>query len=448
MSKLKTVKITDTIYPNLGIGHYGDQNHEIRVKNALVGQEVEALPGRRRKNFRKGSVYSINERSPMETEEGCVHKEDCGGCTYQSLTYEKELEYKLEQLQNLYDRLNLTVEEIIPSPEYMYYRNNMEYTFGDEYIGSPLALGMHKKNRFYERVNVDHCLICHSDFNTIHSSVREYFRDSVLTHYDKKRHTGNLRHLAIKRSTLGEILVNLVITHDTDLDEEKFLELLQSLDLEGEIVSVYITYNDALADAIVPEKVELIYGREYIIERLLDLEFKIGPFSFFQTNTKSAEKLFEIGIDMLEDFDSKVVYDLYSGTGTISQIMAKKAKKVYGIEIVEEAVEGARASAAENDIDNVEFICGDVLKKIDQLTEEPDVIVVDPPRAGIAPKAMDKILDRSVEQILYISCNPVTQLDNIKQAKECGYKVQRLVAVDQFPRTPHAEMIALLVKES
>lgn len=443
MSKLKTVKIIDTIYPNLGIGYYGDdKDRQIRVKNALLGQKVEAIGGRRRKNYIQGQVYQVLEKSDLETIDGCIHKDKCGGCSYQSLSYEDELSYKNLQVQNLFKEYN--IRKIIPSPSHKYYRNKMEYTFGDEYKGSDLALGMHKKNRFYEIVNTFKCQIVHPDFNIIQENIRNYLKDLGYTHYHKKLHTGNLRHLVIRRTSLGQILINLVITHDTSIDKEALIDYLKSLDLEGKIRSIYITCNDSMSDAIVPEKVELIYGDDHVEEEILGFRFKIGPFSFFQTNTESAEVLYTTGIEMLDDIDNKVIYDLYSGTGTISQILAQRAEKVYGIEIVEEAVEGARESARINNIENVEFIQGDVLDKLGQIQEDPHTIVIDPPREGIVPKSLDKILSYNVGEILYISCNPITMYQNIKAMEEKGYKAGQIVLVDQFPRTNHTEALTLL----
>lgn len=445
--KLKTVKIIDSIFPNMGIGYYGNGENEIRVKNAIYGQTVDAVPGRKRKNHREGKIYNILEKSPWEINEGCIHKVECGGCVYQSLTYEKELEYKKYQIVKLLEDLDLEVSDVIASPSYMRYRNKMEYTFGDEYLGGPLALGMHKKNKHYEIINTDHCLIVHEDLNIIIKELREYLRKKGLNHYHKMKGVGNLRHLVTRRNEKGEILLNLVITFSTDLDKDDLIEFLTNLDLEGEVKSIYITYNDSKSDAVIPEKVEHIYGSEYIEEEISGLKFKITPFSFFQTNTKSAEVLYDKAISMLEDIEDKVIFDLYSGTGTITQLLGKKAKKVIGIEIVEEAVESARKSARENGIENVEFIAGDVLKEVNNLDVNPDIIVLDPPREGINPRAIDKIIDFYPEEFLYISCNPKTFARDIQRFLERGYKTESVVLVDQFPRTAHVESITILKKD-
>lgn len=444
--KLKEVIITDTNYPNLGIGTYGDDNREIHIKNALVGQKVQVVPGRNRTEYREGKLYNILEKSYLEDYEGCFHRDQCGGCSYQSISYEEEIKYKERQIKDLFNSIGLEVEEVVENPIFERYRNKMEYTFGDEYKDSPLALGMHKKNKFYEIVNNQNCLIVHEDFNRLIKEIRKYFEDREFEHFHKRTHEGNLRHLIIRRSTLGQILINLVVTFNTEIDKEDFIKFLLNLDLEGEIKSIFLTYNDSLSDAVIPEKVEKIYGEDYIEEVLCGLRFKITPFSFFQTNTISAEILYEKALELLGDIEDKVVFDLYSGTGTITQVLGKNAKKVYGIEIIEEAVESARQSAKENQIENVEFISGDVLEQVDKLPIRPDIIVLDPPRDGIHPKAINKIIDFDPEKFLYISCNPKTMVRDLEVFFERGYSVDRLKVVDQFPRTSHLEAVALLSK--
>ena len=440
--KLKEITIDEVMYPNIGIAN--EEPIPVKVKGGIVGQTIEVVPNRKRGGYLEAKFYRLVEKSPMENNEGCIHKNICGGCVYQGLTYERELEYKKEQIKKLFESHDIEIEEIIGSPDFKAYRNKMEYTFGDEYKGSELALGMHRKNRFYEVINNTSCEIVHQDFNIIQEAVREYFRNSEYTFVNKRTHEGHLRHLVARRSELGEILINLVMTTQKELDKESFLEFFLGLELEGTIKSVFLTLNDSLADAVIPEKVEHLYGEDHIMEEIHGLKFKITPFSFFQTNTKSAERLYEIGISMLENIDNKVVFDLYSGTGTISQIVAQSAKKVIGIEIVEEAVESARENAKINGLDNVEFIAEDVLTAVEKLEVKPDVIILDPPRDGIHPKAIDKIIDFAPEEFLYISCNPKTQVDNQDRFRERGYVIKKAVMVDQFPRTAHVETVVLM----
>ena len=260
------------------------------------------------------------------------------------------------------------------------------------------------------------------------------------------RHEGFLRHLLIRKATkTSEIMVLLATSSQSELDRDAFVKFLLNLDLEGQIVSIFHVKNDALSDAIVPEEIDLIYGKDHIEEEVLGLKFKISPFSFFQTNTRSAEVLYKMAREKIDAKD-KLVFDLYSGTGTISQVLAASAKKVIGVEIVEEAVKAARENAKLNGIDNVDFIASDVLKVLDDLDKNPDLIVLDPPREGINPKAIEKIIDFDPEKFLYISCNPVTLVRDLGVFADRGYNIEEIEIVDQFPRTSHVETIALIQK--
>lgn len=439
------VKIDESRFPNLSRGSFEDR--EYHFKGGIVGQRVE-VKARGRKS-KKAKLLNIIERSDIEIESQCPHFEKCGGCTYQTLTYDDEVKYKKELIENLFKENGIDREiEIISSPVHKYYRNKMEYTFGDEYKGGPLSLGLHVKNRFHEIINTTDCNIVDEDFNTIRSEVRNYFEDLGEVQYHRKRHEGFLRHLLIRKATkTGEIMVLLSTSSQSKLDEEAFIKFLLDLDLEGQIVSIYHVINDALSDAIVPEEMKLIYGKDHIGEEVLGLRFKISPFSFFQTNTKSAEVLYKMAREKIDAKD-KLVFDLYSGTGTISQVLAESAKKVVGVEIVEEAVEAARENAKLNGIDNVEFIASDVLKVLDDLDKNPDLIVLDPPREGINPRAIEKIIDFDPEKFLYISCNPVTMVRDLGVFKERGYEIEELEIVDQFPKTSHAECISLISKSN
>lgn len=439
------VKIDKSRFPNLSRGSFGDR--EYHFKGGIVGQRVEIKV--RGKKSKKAKLLNIIERADIEIESQCPHSEKCGGCSYQTLSYEEELKYKKELIENLFKENGIEREmEIIPSPVHKNYRNKMEYTFGDEYKGGPLSLGLHVKNRFHEIINTTDCKIVDEDFNTIRAEVRTYFEDLGEVQYNRKRHEGFLRHLLIRKATkTGEIMILLSTSSQSKLDEEAFIKFLLDLDLKGQVVSIYHVKNDALSDAIVPEEIKLIYGKDHIEEEVLGLRFKISPFSFFQTNTKSAEVLYKMAREKIDAKD-KLVFDLYSGTGTITQVLAESAKKVIGVEIVEEAVEAARENAKLNGIDNVEFIASDVLKVLDGLDKNPDLIVLDPPREGINPKAIDKIIDFDPEKFLYISCNPVTLVRDLGVFKERGYEIEELEIVDQFPKTSHVETVVKLVRKT
>lgn len=447
MSKNIVCKITEADFPNRT--HCEMENGEIvKTKGGLIGQTVEVRLTRKRKNNKKGKLIDVIKKSSEETDSHCPHSDVCGGCTYQTFDFEQEAEYKKNLLKKLYTEAGLLEGDLkfTRSPVERGYRNKMEYSFGDEEKDGPLALGLHRKARFYELVNTDHCNIVPEDFNTIRMATRTHFDELGTPFYHLMRRTGILRYLVLRQAhATGEILVNLVTTHE-GVDTEAFTKMLLNLKLEGNIASIYHTKSDTLSDAVVPEEVDLLYGKEAIEEELCGLNFHIGPFSFFQPNPYAAEVIYERARQLAGE-EKGIVFDLYSGTGTIAQILAEKAKKVIGIEIVPEAVEKARVAAEENGLDNVEFICGDVLHEIENVKESPDLLVLDPPRDGIHPKAIGKIMAFQPKRILYISCNPRTHVRDMKMMEEHGYRLEHLEAVDQFTRTSHCEALTLLSRD-
>ena len=247
----------------------------------------------------------------------------------------------------------------------------------------------------------------------------------------------------------GQLLVNIITTSGSEsesLCEEEFRDLILGLALNSSVCGVLHTIDDDVADATVCNELRVLWGVPYYEEEILDLKFKVGAFSFFQSNVCAAERLYKDAISLVENSEGKVVFDLYCGTGTISQAIARSCKEVYGVEIVEEAVEAARESAKQNGLENCHFIAGDVLKVLDNIEQKPDVIIVDPPRSGIHPKAWDKILSYGVSQIVYVSCNPKTLTVNLKACPEHGYKIEQIKAYDNFSFTEHTECICLLSK--
>lgn len=445
--KIIEIEIKDTIFPNKSIGEYEGEN--IVFKGGIKGQKVRVALGKRKEDIIEGKLLEILEPSPIEKNNGCFHFGICGGCTYQSLTYEDELELKASQIKDLFNKSGIKDFNFLgiePSPIVSGYRNKMEYTFGDEEKDGPLSLGLHKKGRFYEVVKVSECNIVGKDFTIILKEVLNYFKEKELPYYNKRTHVGVLRHLVVRKAlSTGEILINLVTSFQGEIDTEEFKDrLLQCESIQGNIVGILHTKNDNVSDVVKADEINLIYGRDYIVEEILGLKFKISPFSFFQTNTFGAEKLYSIVRDFVGNEKNDVVFDLYSGTGTIAQILSPICEKVIGIEIVEEAVEMARENAKLNGLDNVKFIAGDVLKEIDSLKETPDLIVIDPPRDGIHPKAIGKIIDFNPKNFVYISCNPVTLVRDLKVFLERGYKIDKVKCMDMFPRTVHVESIILM----
>lgn len=438
-------------FPNKGKIRIEDRI--VTVKNGLAGQKVRFSIKKVRKGKAEGRITEVLEKAQNEIVSACKHFEKCGGCTYQNLPYPEQLALKESQVRKLLDGVceHYEFEGIKPSPNQFAYRNKMEYSFGDEYKDGPLALGMHKRDSFHDIVMVGECQIVDTDFNKILCAVLAFFSERNVSYYHRMRHMGCLRHLLVRKGIkMGEILVDLVTTTQESVDMQALTEVLLALQLEGRIVGILHTLNDSLADVVQSDETRVIFGQDYFYEELLGLKFRISPFSFFQTNTLGAEVLYETVRDYVGRMGDgkadtgKVLFDLYSGTGTIAQVMAKVAKKVIGVEIVEEAVEAARINAQLNGLHNCEFIVGDVLKVLDTIEERPDFIILDPPRDGIHPKALKKIIDYGVERMVYISCKPTSLARDLVILQERGYQVERVCCVDMFPGTSHVETVACL----
>lgn len=444
-------------FPNKGYVNIEDR--EICIKGALKGQKVQLSIKKLRKGTGEGRLLQVLERGPLEdVEPPCPHFGQCGGCSYQTMSYENQLKLKEEQVKMLLDSVpavrfseRYIWEGIKGSPVQEAYRNKMEFSFGDAYKGGPLALGMHKKGSFHDIVTVEHCKIVDGDYNRILRTVLDFYTEKQVPFYKKMQHTGVLRHLVVRQAACSkDILVNLVTTTQDlkCLCLEELKDRLLALNLNGKIVGILHTHNDSLSDAVIPEKIITLYGQDYIYEKILGLTFKISPFSFFQTNSLGAEVLYETARSYVGETKDKVIFDLYSGTGTIAQMLAPVAKKVIGVEIVEEAVQAARENAELNGLTNCEFIAGDVLKVLDEIEEKPDIIVLDPPRDGINPKALDKIIAYGVEEMVYISCKPTSLVRDLEVLTGRGYEVVKACAVDQFVGTLHTETCCLLAKTS
>ena len=458
-------------FPNKGIVRSGDET--AIVKNTLPGQMISFLVNKRRNGKAEGRLVEVLEKAPYETESACPHFGECGGCSYQNIPYQKQLEIKEMQVRKLLypafekqmklnkegrsvdntellQYMDTIFEGIKASPVQYEYRNKMEFSFGDEYKDGPLALGMHKRGSFYDIVSVKDCRIVDEDYRKVLSCVLDYFAQQNSTYFHRMRHTGYLRHLLVRKAQkTGELLIALVTTTQELHDLQPLVDRLCALSLSGKIAGVLHTKNDALADIVQSDETVVLYGKDYFFEELLGLKFKISQFSFFQTNSIVSEVLYQTVREYLGDLSEtnhkeKIVFDLYSGTGTIAQILAPVAKAVIGVEIVEEAVEAAKQNAALNGLTNCSFIAGDVLKVLDSITEKPDVIVLDPPRDGIHPKALQKIIEYQVHQMVYISCKPTSLARDLEALLDGGYRMERMTALDQFPWTNGVETIVLL----
>lgn len=437
------VKIEKTEFPSIGVGNL--EGKKIYVKNSFPGQVIRGKVKKKKADYAEIKLLEVEEKADYEIQAKCPHFGVCGGCSSQTLTYEKQLELLSEEVKDLFANANLqtgTYEDIAFSELQYEYRNKMEFTFGDMEKGGELTLGMHIKNKSFGIINVDECKIVDEDFRKIIKSTVEYFRKTNLPYYRVMKREGYLRHLVIRKAkNTGEIMINIVTTTQIDFDLSEYTEILKNIDFTGKLVSVLHTENDSFSDAVVPDKVNILYGIDHIQENLLGLKFNISPFSFFQTNSKGAEELYSIVRDYLGNSDNKVVFDLYCGTGTIGQIVAPNAKKVVGIELVEEAVLAARENAKLNGLNNCEFLPGDVAEIIKTVKDKPDIIILDPPRSGVHPKALDYVIKFNAPEIIYVSCNPKSLVNDLSVLVESGYRVVKTRVKDMFPNTPHVEVV-------
>ncbi|WP_458406894.1 23S rRNA (uracil(1939)-C(5))-methyltransferase RlmD [Anaerotignum sp.] len=443
-----TLEIQDVNFPNKAYGDF--EGERVTVRDTVPGQKVQAQVFKKKPNLVEAKLLEVVEKSPLERTEGmCSHYQFCGGCTYQTMLHEEELKLKERQVKRLLENANIEIgswEGIVPAPSEIGYRNKCEFSFGDEEKDGALALGMRKRMSYYEVVTLKDCNIIDKDYLKIIEGTLAFFQERNVPFYHKARHDGCLRHLVVRKgAATGEILVNLVTSSEINFSVEEFKDMLLSLELEGQFCGILHSVNDGLADTVQSDEMHLLYGRDYFMEKLFDLEFKVSVYSFFQTNTAGAEKLYSIVKEFAGDVENKMVFDLYCGTGTIGQIMAEAgSKKVVGIELIEEAVVAANENAKRNGLENCTFIAGDVLKMVDELEDKPDLIIVDPPRDGIHPKAIGKIIDFGAPEIVYVSCKPTSLARDLEIFQQEGYCVEKVKLMDMFPRTVHVETVALL----
>ncbi len=491
--------VTEIKFPNKGIvkaDPYKDGNgntvnedgsETCIVKNTVPGQRVSFTVNKKKGGRCEGRLEQVLEKSPDEITPACRYFGSCGGCTYLNLPYEKQLELKERQVKSLLlpevPDLDRIFEGIKQSPVQFGYRNKMEFSFGDSSKGGELELGLHKRRSFYDILSVKDCRIVDEDYRLILSETLAYFRGKDTPFYHKLKHEGYLRHLLVRKAhKTGEILVDLVTSSQEPAPTmctevsliDDWLNIMLTIEKQGKLTGTFAgilhTVNDSVSDTIMNDKTDVLYGRDHFYEEVLGLKFKISPFSFFQTNTLSAEVLYDTAreyvLSCIEHPDAAdeglqadglhnnkssargTIFDLYSGTGTIAQLLAPVADKVVGVEIVEEAVIAARENAGLNDLHNCEFIAGDVHKVLDDIADKPDLIVLDPPRDGVNPKALKKIINYGVENILYISCKPTSLARDLEMLIACGYKPVRICAIDQFPGTVHVETVVLLTKQN
>jgi 23S rRNA (uracil1939-C5)-methyltransferase len=433
----------------------------IFVENTIPGDEVDVLLQKNKKDWGEGIALHFHNYSNLRVEPFCQHFGVCGGCQWQMLPYQQQLQYKQQQVTDNLKRIGkVALPEIMPivgAEETTRYRNKMEYTFANKRFLLPEELnnpnisteenvaGFHARGFFDKVVPIFECHLQSEPTNFIRLAVWDYAKEHGLTHYDIRQHTGFLRNLQIRLATTGELMVNIVFAYE---DKSKRIGLLKFIEEKfPEITTLLYTINTKKNDSLFDQEPKVYKGKGYIIEKLEDFEFKISPKSFFQTNTKQGEKLYKITREFAELTGAETVYDLYCGTGSIGIFVSKQAKKIVGVEVVEDAINDAKENAQINNLSHAEFFTGDVIDICDDAFFEqhgkPDVIITDPPRAGMHEKLVTKLLDIAAPLIVYVSCNPATQARDLSLLNE-KYLVTKIQPVDMFPHTLHIENIVQL----
>ncbi|PKK38837.1 RNA methyltransferase, TrmA family [Clostridiaceae bacterium JG1575] len=447
-AKEVALTIESTVFPGIGVG--SSEGRTFHVKGAFPGQTVRGIHAKNKRRIGLLRSFEVIERSKGEKEPSCVHYENCGGCISQELPMERQRQLKEAEVFKLFESAHIPTagyRGILPAPMQYGYRNKMEYTFGDEVKGGPLCLGMHLKNRKNAVVTVDQCLLVPEDFNRLLDTTLNYFKNKGIPHYRAMAHEGTLRHMILRRGErTGELMAVLVTAKDERLDPMAWAQELLKTPLEGTLSSIFYMRNDSLSDAVVAEELTLLHGRDHILEEVCGLTFAITPMSFFQTNTQGAEQLYDAVADLARDLEQKEVFDLYCGTGTIGTVLAKKgARRVQGVEIVEEAAAIAQENARRNHVTNASFYAGDVKDVLKDLKGAPDLVVVDPPRSGMHAKALDYAMAFGAQEMIYVSCNPKTLVQDL-QTILLTMEIKEWMLLDNYPNTPHVETVALLSK--
>jgi 23S rRNA (uracil1939-C5)-methyltransferase len=433
----------------------------IFIENAIPGDVVNIRLGKNKKDWAEGHIIAFQQYSPDRIEPFCAHFGVCGGCRWQMLPYPRQLQYKQQQVEDVLRRIGKVtlprINPILGAPETTRYRNKIEYTFSSKRFLLPGELnnpditpqqnvaGFHARGLFDKVVDIDTCHLQVEPTNRLRKAVRDFGLQRQLSFYDVREHHGWLRNLQLRICTTGEIMANLVIGYEDEKQTGDLAALL--MQQFPELTTLLVTVNPKWNDSITGLEPRTLYGKGYVIEKLEDFQFKIGPKSFFQTNTRQGEQLYRATREYAELSGKETVYDLYCGTGSIGIFLSRQAARIVGVEVIEEAVEDAREHATLNGITHSRVFAGDVVDICkDQLFEQegrPDVIITDPPRAGMHQALVDKILEIAAPTVVYVSCNPATQARDL-QLLDTKYTVNRVQPVDMFPHTHHIENIVQL----
>ena len=457
---LENIEIIDAGAEGKAIAKHNDM--VIFVQRVVPGDIVDIQVSKKRKSYMEGYPVKFHKYSDDRVEAKCDHFGVCGGCKWQNLPYEKQLFYKNKQVNDSFERLGkIEVKEvkyILAAPDEYFYRNKLEYTFSNKKwltqeevdsgndFDNRNALGFHIPKMFDKIVDVYQCHLQANYSNEIKNFIRDYALTNNIEFYDIRENTGLLRNLVIRNTDNGELMVILIVAKK----DEATTTLLDAVYKEfPQITSLNYIVNKKLNDSYGDQEVICYKGKDHLLEIMGDLQFKVSPKSFYQTNSKQAHNLYNIALDFADISKEEIIYDLYTGTGTIANFVASKAKKVIGIEYVEDAIKDAKLNSKLNNIDNTEFFAGDMKDVLNSnfINEhgKPDTIIVDPPRAGMHADVVDTILNAEPNKIVYVSCNPATQARDISLMKE-KYETVKIQPVDMFPHTHHVENVALLIK--
>ena len=456
----ENVTIIDIAEEGKGVGKADD--FVLFVEKAVPGDIADVAVYRSKKNFGEGKIAVLKQPSEYRTQPFCEHFGTCGGCKWQHMTYEAQLKFKQKSVADALSRIaKIDVEgmlPIVPSPADKYYRNKLEYTFSNKrwlYDGENRdnetlnmnALGFHIPGRFDKILDVNHCWLQAEPSNSLRNSIREFVLQHGYSFYDLKGHSGALRNLVVRTSSTGEVMVIVVFAYADEAEVEKLMNFID----KGfpEITSLLYIINQKKNDTIFDQDVLVYKGAEYIHEEMEGIRFRIGPKSFYQTNSIQALRLYEIAREFADFKGDELVYDLYTGAGTIANFVAAHVREVVGIEYVPSAIEDAKINSAINNITNTKFYAGDMkdLLTADFVTwhGKPDVIITDPPRAGMHPDVVARLMEIEAGKIVYVSCNAATQARDLLVLKE-KYDTVKIQPVDMFPHTQHVENVVLLKK--
>lgn len=454
----ENVSVIDIAEEGKGVGKVGDL--VLFIDKAVPGDVADVEVYRKKKNFGEAKIISLKQPSVYRTEPFCEHFGTCGGCKWQHMTYAAQLQFKQKSVADALSRLaKLDVSDIMPivaSPGDRYYRNKLEFTFSDKrwlYDGENRdnqeldmnALGFHIPGRFDKILDVKHCYLQTDPSNDLRNAIRDFAKQHNISFYNLKRHEGALRNLIIRTSSSGELMVIVVFAYPEDGQVDLLMKYIQRH--FPQITSLLYIINQKKNDTIFDQDVITWNGPQYIHEGMDDILFRIGPKSFYQTNAIQAKRLYEITRDFAGFTGTELVYDLYTGAGTIANFIARHVNKVIGVEYVPSAIEDARINSNINNITNTDFYAGDMKDVLDHnfvlAQGKPDVIITDPPRAGMHPDVVNRLMEINAEKIVYVSCNPATQARDMLVLKE-KYDVIKIQPVDMFPHTQHVENVLLL----